>query len=53
MTSYNIRTLEGTRYKVTMRVTGVEDFSDYTVYGFIQGIGRCDRTATPITISEA
>jgi hypothetical protein len=23
------------------------------VYGFIQGIGRCDRTATPITISEA
>ena len=52
MKNFIIKTIEGTRYKVTLNVAGVQDLGEYQVYGSCQPIGGCDKCTTPFTVGE-
>lgn len=53
MSINNIKTIEGTQYKVTLNISGVADLQDYKLYGSSKPVTGCDKAVTDFVISEA
>lgn len=52
MSNTNIKTIEGTEYKVTLNVSGVANLTDYRVEGSCKAIGSCAHGIKPFRVAE-
>lgn len=52
MSNSNIKTIEGTEYKVTLNVSGVANLTDYKVEGSCKAIGSCAHGIKPFRVAE-
>lgn len=52
MSNTNIKTLEGTVYKLQLNVLNVADITEYCVYGSCEPIGSCQKQAVVFNVGE-
>ena len=52
MSNTNIKTLEGTVYKLQLNVLNVADITEYCVYGSCKPIGSCEKQAVVFNVGE-
>lgn len=52
MSNTNIKTLEGTVYKLQLNVLNVADITEYCVYGSCEPIGSCEKQAIVFNVGE-
>lgn len=52
MKNHSFTTVENQRYKIKVKINGIEESSDYQIYGHIKSIGGCSKSVQTITIDH-